>query len=203
MLRTLKDAANLTTIAGMLLSIGALIFAMQSKTEYCLALLLGAVTLDHLDGLVARLSVGRDQFVARVGADLDSLIDLVHGSIVPSVLVLAVARFSLVAIVASTMLMCAAALRLAFYNNTGLSSDGRFTGVPVTWNAPVLSVVYVLYRDTVGHAGVAMLLCTVMAGLAIGHVSSLTPPSIRSAKQILAFGCSAVILSVLLIRGAG
>ncbi|XSC42516.1 CDP-alcohol phosphatidyltransferase family protein [Bradyrhizobium sp. RDT10] len=143
MLRYLWDPANAITASGILFSSVSLFFAVSGRLELAVAAALWAVLSDHLDGVVARRTKNRDPNVAKMGKSLDGFGDIIYGAVLPAVIVIQVSHASLVGLATATALVIAGAIRLSYFANFGRSSDGRFLGVPLSYDVPAMAVVFV------------------------------------------------------------
>ncbi len=73
MLRFVKDAANLVTLAGLFCGVGGIYFAIRGNFSAVMIAMLWAVLFDWLDGSVARRMHGRTDEFRAFGGQLDSL----------------------------------------------------------------------------------------------------------------------------------
>ncbi|MGY3146312.1 CDP-diacylglycerol--serine O-phosphatidyltransferase [Bradyrhizobium sp. USDA 3397] len=196
MLKYLWDPANAITITGLLFSSASLFLALSERFELSVAVALWAVLADHLDGFVAGRTTGRDPNVAKIGASLDGFADIVYGAVLPAVIVVQVSQGSLLALATATTLLLAGALRLSYFANFGRSRDGRFLGLPLSYDVPLLALLFLLkplipaeaFSDVVN---IGFLL------LALAHVAPVRVPPL-SASMYTALSIFAVASSVAL-----
>lgn len=200
MLRYLLDPANSITAAGLLCSAGALYLAMAGRPELAVAAALWAVLADHLDGVVARRSVNRAPDMARMGKSLDSFADLVYGAVVPALLIIELSQTSVLSYVTASALLLAGALRLSYFNNFGLSSSGRFTGVPLSYDVPLLAA-FMLARYWIPPEHFTTVLNLTFLALAALHVASIPVPSLSRAMYGVVTLYSVSASAVLAFRG--
>lgn len=126
------------TLASLSLGVLAILLAMRGDVRGAAVCLVGCVTLDGLDGLLAR----RLGVASPFGAQMDSLADMCAFGIAAPVVVYASVAGSVpaaAAAVASALVAACAAIRLARFNVC--PKDSRFfTGVPTTLAAGVLAL---------------------------------------------------------------
>ncbi len=127
----LVDAANLLTLAGLLSSVLAIVFAVRGEFEAAGVGLVFAFIFDVLDGPVAKRLASRSATDRGFGANLDSLADMVSAGGALGLVLLAFGEFNGVYVPGAFALGAAAALRLSYFNVHGLDeSSGRYTGLP-------------------------------------------------------------------------
>ncbi len=129
MLKLIKPA-DIITIANALLGFASTIMALQGEVEIALVLVLIAVIADGADGAVARYSG-----YGILGANLDSLADVISFGLAPAILAFNflnknMENFAWVAWVFSGLFLVCGTLRLARFNAAG-KKDG-FEGIPIT-----------------------------------------------------------------------
>ncbi|MDH2347779.1 CDP-alcohol phosphatidyltransferase family protein [Bradyrhizobium sp. SSUT77] len=183
MLKYLWDPANAITTIGIFFSSLSLFFAILGRLELAVATALWAVLSDHLDGIVAARTKNRHPSVAKMGKSLDGFADILYGAVLPAVIVMQVSHASLVSLPTVTALLIAGTIRLSYFANFGKSCDGCFLGIPLSYDIPLMAVVFLarpLFSDelfvtfTVG-------IFLVLAGL---HVASIRVPSPNLAMYV-------------------
>jgi CDP-diacylglycerol--serine O-phosphatidyltransferase len=114
-----------------------------------------ALACDAADGYIARLSRGRQSLL---GADLDSLADIVSFGVAPAVLGYTLGLRGLWDVVCLTWFVCCGISRLARFNVTSASltnaATGKvryFEGTPIPTSVVLVLLLAVLYRT--GHVG--------------------------------------------------
>jgi CDP-diacylglycerol--serine O-phosphatidyltransferase len=197
MVRYLADAANAVTTAGLLLSTLGLYLALSGHPEFAIAVVLWAVLADHLDGVVASRARNRSVEVAKMGKSLDGFSDLVHGAVFPSVILIQISSASYLSLFSAAVLLLAGALRLSYFSNFGLSTERRFMGVPITYDVPLLAVLFLL-RPWLAPDSFPPLLNASFLVLATLHVAPIRVPAASGAMYgfIAAFGVGASALLV-------
>lgn len=196
MLKYLWDPANAITVAGLLFSSTSLFLALSKRLELSVAAALWAVLADHLDGFVAGRTKGRYPDVAKVGASLDGFADMVYGAVVPAVIVVQASEASILALATGTTLILAGALRLSYFANFGRSHDGRFLGVPLSYDVPVLALLFLL-KPVIPPEAFSDLVNIGFLLLAFAHAAPLRVPPL-SAALYMAITIFAVASSVVL-----
>lgn len=176
MLRYLADPANAITTGGLLCSSVALYFALHGQLELAVAAALWAVLADHLDGVVAGRTANRHPDTAKMGKSLDGFGDLIYGAILPAVVVLQLNDVSLVSLFVASALLLAGAIRLSYFANFGKSADGRFAGVPLSYDIPLMAAL-LLARPVIGTHFFLPVVNVTFIVLSLAHVASLRVPS--------------------------
>jgi len=142
----LRDAANLLTLAGVLSSTLAILFAINAEFAAAAISLVFAFFFDVVDGPVAKRLHGRTADDRAFGANLDSLADIVSAGVALGVVFLAYGDFEAAFAPGAFLLVGAAALRLAYFNVHGLDgASDRYVGLPT--DLVIISFVAVMLLD--------------------------------------------------------
>jgi CDP-diacylglycerol--serine O-phosphatidyltransferase len=111
---------------------------------------LGALVFDFFDGYVARLDARRQ---SRLGADLDSLADIVSFGVAPAVLAYTLGLRGLWDVVVLTFFVCCGISRLARFNvtsetltNAATGKVRYFEGTPIPTSIVLVMLLAVLYQ---------------------------------------------------------
>jgi CDP-diacylglycerol---serine O-phosphatidyltransferase len=182
MLRYLIDPANAITATGLAFAITGLFAVLSGHFELGLAAVIWSLLADHLDGIVAGRTRNRNPDKGKIGKQLDSFTDLVSDAVFPAILVIQLNRNSPISLVVAIILMIAAALRLSYFNSFGLSG-GRFVGVPLSYDIPVLALLFVI-RPAFPADFFPFVVDGVLLLLAVLHVSTIRVP--RTTGALLA-----------------
>ena len=174
---------NLLTTAGLFCGIFSIAQTLERFYFTAALAILAALIFDILDGRVARLTKTTSAF----GVEYDSLCDLVSFGVAPGLLIYrwALQPWGVWGWLATALIVCCAALRLARFNTmVSENSGGYFMGLPVPASATLLSS-FVLMYSYMGRSGlpdkhVALLLVTY--ALAALMVSNLPYPSFKHMK---------------------
>lgn len=153
------------TMGSLTLGLAAIFLSMHGEPRWAAGLLVGCVTFDGLDGMLAR----RFGVASPFGAQLDSLADMCSfGIAAPVVVYTSIHGSAPAALVAGAcaLVACCAAVRLARFNVS--PKDGRFfCGVPTTLAAAVLGLATLIGLRLPGPVAIGAI-----AVLALAMVSS-------------------------------
>jgi CDP-diacylglycerol--serine O-phosphatidyltransferase len=136
------DLATSLTLAGITLSVLAVVFSLRGSLAAGVICFMYAGLCDLFDGFVARRTKRTEEQDA-FGLQIDSMADMAAFGVVPAFLAMHLGLTSPVEVVALVFYVCCAAMRLAFFNVHGTTDDGErryYTGVPVTYSALVFPV---------------------------------------------------------------
>jgi len=141
MIGYLRDYANAITALAYFFAVLGLFLAFNGRIELGVAAMLWTWLLDHWDGHVARkTSHLRRPGVADFGKNFDGFADFIHGVVFPAIVVILLGEGTALSLVASLMLILAGAIRLSYFESVGLTKDARFTGLPVSYDTPLLAI---------------------------------------------------------------
>ena len=196
MLRYLLDPANAITTVGLTFAVAGLYALLSGNFELAIAAVVWALVADHLDGIVAGRTRDRDPDKGKIGKQLDSFTDLVSDAVFPALLVIQLNLQSTVSLVIAVILLGAGALRLSYFNSFGLS-DGRFVGVPLSYDIPLLFVA----RPWLPESTFPLLVNSVLLTLAVLHVSTFRVPR-ASGAVLIAIVAVSITSSALLVSRA-
>ncbi|MDA9391960.1 hypothetical protein WN73_15325 [Bradyrhizobium sp. CCBAU 45394] len=177
MLKYLWDPANAITTSGLLFSSVSLFLALSNRLELSIATALWAVLSDHLDGIVATHTKRRHPDVAKMGKSLDGFADIIYGAVLPGVILIQLSGASIFALVTATTLLVAGAIRLSYFDNFGRSRDGRFLGLPLSYDIPVMAIIF-LARPLVSDeffVHFTLSTFTLLAGLHVAPIRVAAP----------------------------
>ena len=170
MIKLIKPA-DIITLSCALLGFGSIIMTMNGQHDAALVLILAAVIADAADGAVARCSG-----CGVLGANLDSLADVISFGVAPAVAALIFLNdFGALAWVSAGLFLVCGILRLARFNIAG-KKDG-FEGMPIT-SAGFIMALFLLVRDIVPYAKYAFFLLLVIVSLLM--VSSVSYPKLKN-----------------------
>ena len=145
-LDSIRDAANLLTLAGVFSSMLAITLAVTGRLSAAAVALVAAFIFDVIDGPVAKRLKGRNGNDQAIGANLDSLADVVSAGVALSVVFLAYGEFEPAYVPGACLLLGATTLRLAYFNVYGLTDTSTtYTGLPT--DLAIISFVAVLLLD--------------------------------------------------------
>ncbi|MBO4228476.1 CDP-alcohol phosphatidyltransferase family protein [Bradyrhizobium neotropicale] len=189
MIGYLRDYANAITALSFLFAVIGLFLALDCRVELGSAAMLWTWFLDHWDGHVARkTSHLRRPGVAEFGKSLDGFADLIDGVVFPATVIMLIGQGTALSLVASIILILAGAVRLSYFENVGLTADARFTGVPVSYDTPLLAIL-LLARPQFADEIFPTVLAIVFMILASLHVTTaIRVPAIRGIAVPIATG---------------
>jgi CDP-diacylglycerol---serine O-phosphatidyltransferase len=148
------DLPNILTLVGLLLSFFSVIFSIQEQFYIALLCILYAGIIDLFDGFIAR-QMQRSELRSEVGQQLDSIVDLCSFGFAPAVFAYCFGLRDLLSLTVLIGYLEMNALRLAYFNSTGLSTNAGnqyFTGLPVTYAAmfiPLTMIVSFILPDSI------------------------------------------------------
>jgi CDP-diacylglycerol--serine O-phosphatidyltransferase len=145
MLGFVRDVPNLMTLAGLCCGMLAIYFGGTHAYPEAMIALLWACFFDWFDGPVAKSMKHRESDFSAFGAQLDSLADMVSSGVAPAFILLSAASYQPVFLPGALFLICAGAIRLAYFNIYGLKEDGAYSGVPIGVNIIIMPTIFLLY----------------------------------------------------------
>ncbi|MCP3417869.1 CDP-alcohol phosphatidyltransferase family protein [Bradyrhizobium brasilense] len=180
MIGYLRDYANAVTAVAYVFAVIGLFLAFNGCIELGVAAMLWTWLLDHWDGHIARkTSHLRPRGVPEFGKSFDGFADFLHGVVFPAAVIMLISQGTTLSFVASLLLVLAGAIRLSYFENVGLTADARFTGVPVSYDTPLLAVL-LLSRPQVSVNLFPTIVAIAFIILALLHVTTeIRVPAIR------------------------
>ena len=167
------DPANSLTLLGLILGFSAVSFAWNDSYYLASICITYSGIIDLFDGVVAR-NIARTSLQKDVGKQLDSLVDLCSFGFAPAVFAYSYGLQDAVSIAILILYLCANALRLAYFNCTGLVQGGRnefFTGLPVTYAALFIPLAFTC-SIVIPKSATLILLRIVYTSLAIAMLAN-------------------------------
>jgi CDP-diacylglycerol--serine O-phosphatidyltransferase len=156
--------------------------------------LLWAIVFDWSDGRIARAMKGRTVDQQGLGAQLDSLIDIVSFSVAPALLLMSVGRFSPWFVPGAFVILATGAIRLSYFNVFGLLRDSTYRGLSLDNNVIILALLFV-FEPVIGRVIFAIVLYVALMVLAVLNVASIETPKLGGRWYY------AVILYALVLSG--
>lgn len=135
--------ADIITLVNALLGFASIIMTVRGQVESALVLILIAVIADGADGAVARYSG-----FGVLGANLDSLADVIAFGVAPAVIAFVILDIGYLSWVFAGLFLVSGILRLARFNVAG-KKDG-FEGIPITAGGFVVAL-FLLIRDYIPY----------------------------------------------------
>jgi CDP-diacylglycerol--serine O-phosphatidyltransferase len=174
---------NLLTVGALCAGLTAIRFAAEGRFGFAVAMIVIAAILDGLDGRLARLLKSESE----IGAELDSLCDLVNFGVAPGLVVYlwALNDMRSEGWIAALIYVVACLLRLARFNigNRAPDSDGNtFQGVPSPAGA-MLVLLPLIVSSTFGSAQIVPNAVVALWMIAVGAmmVGRFRTPSFKKA----------------------
>ncbi|MCZ7392469.1 MAG: CDP-diacylglycerol--serine O-phosphatidyltransferase [Candidatus Methanoperedens sp.] len=161
--------ADIITLVNALLGFASIIMTLRGEVESALVLVLIAVIADGADGAVARYSG-----YGVLGANLDSLADVISFGLAPAVLAFVFLKGYFSWVFSGLFLVCGT-LRLARFNAAG-KKDG-FEGIPITSGGFVVAL-FLLMRDYVQYFEYMFILLLVLLSLLM--ISTIAYPKLKN-----------------------
>jgi phosphatidylserine synthase len=177
MLAFVRELPNVCSLAGLLAALLGLYFAIRGVYPAALMGLLWAVVFDWSDGIIARRMKGRTADQRALGAQLDSLIDIVSFSVAPALLLLSLGRFSPWFVPGAFLILATGVIRLSYFNVFGLLDDSTYRGLALDNNVIVLAALFV-FEPGIGRTFFAIVLYVVLMVLAALNVASIETPKL-------------------------
>lgn len=190
------NRAGVVTLSGLILALSACILSYNQRFEWAVVCFMFAGICDLFDGVVARksrLSAMEKEF----GMHLDSLVDIVSFGITPGIILLHSGFNHWPDYLLTMLFCCAAVVRLAFFNASkqAQGQDPRmFTGLPVTYSALVLPLVFTLGTFISPEASTALVRFTLLL-LGVLYVLKIPVPK-PSGIFYVVFPSVGVVLSI-------
>ena len=160
----------MVTLLGLCGGVLAIYFALTKNYPAAIIALLWAVLCDWYDGLAARATPGRSESHRLIGAQMDSLTDLVTSTVAPAILLLSVGDFSAWFCPGALAMVMAGVLRLAYFGAFGVDKNGTYAGLTIDNTPLVVSAVFLL-KGFLAHVVFAAVLYTTILVLAFLHVA--------------------------------
>ncbi len=167
-LRLIKPA-DIITLVNALLGFASIIMTLLGEVDSALVLVLIAVIADGADGAVARYSG-----YGVLGANLDSLADVISFGAAPAVLAFVFLKGYLAWVFAGLFLVCGT-LRLARFNVAGKKDS--FEGIPITAGGFVVAL-FLLMRDFVPYFDYTF--AALLAVLSLLMASTIEYPKLKN-----------------------
>ncbi|MFQ3453229.1 CDP-alcohol phosphatidyltransferase family protein [Bradyrhizobium sp. UFLA01-814] len=182
MLRYLVDPANAMTATGIVISSTAVYAALVGHVELATAFGLWAMLADQFDGIIAKRTRHRPEDVGKIGKSLDGFSDIIYGAVLPTIILMTIADYSIVTLVLGAALLLAGALRLSYFSNFGLCG-GAFTGLPLSYDLPIMAIL-LLARPHIGDSAFTPLVLCLFGVLACLHVAPVRVPAPRGIMYV-------------------
>lgn len=191
------DWPNLCSLAGLFSALLAIYFAILGVFPGAMIGLIWAVFFDWSDGIIARRMKNRTERQRMVGAQIDSLIDIVSFGICPAIVLLSYGDFSPWFVPGAFCIMATGVLRLSYFNVFGLIDESTYQGLSLDMNAMILVFVF-LFEGLVDSAVFATMIYTLLMALTVLNVAPIKTPKLGGGWY---YAIAAYTLSLTLIYG--
>ena len=194
MVRFIIDLPNIISLLGLLCAVVGIYFAVLQIFYVAIIGVLWAVLFDWMDGLIAGKMKGRTEDQKTFGGQLDSLIDIVSFGVLPAVILLSYANFSLWFVPGAFILVAGCGVRLSYFNTYGLTDGKSYTGLPVDSNGLIISFAFIFERlFSNGHFSVFLYILLII--VSVLNLSSIKIPKL-SKNWIYAIAAYVLTLSI-------
>ncbi len=146
MISVALDPPNIVSLLGLFCAVAGIYAAILGAFPLAIVAALWAVVFDWADGIVARSMKNRSDDQKTLGANLDSLIDIVSFGVFPGVFLLAYGDFGVWFLPGAFVLVAVAAIRLTYFNVFGLVDSHTYQGLALDNNIIVLAVFFLSER---------------------------------------------------------
>lgn len=190
--------ATQLTLVGLGLSITGAALALNGDLPLGMVCLVAAGVADMFDGRIARATPSTDDQKA-FGVQIDTVADMAGFGVVPAVFGLVVLGVHPLAVLLMVLWVCAAALRLAFFNVHGVDSTGgsaTYTGLPVTFAALIIPTAHWLSRH-LPHG--ELLLIVVYALTTLAFVANVPVPKPKGRAIAMLLGTAVLLTAAWLL----
>ncbi len=171
------DLPNLCSLLGLFCALLGIYYAIRGAFPAAMIGMLWAVFFDWCDGLIARRIQGRTQQQRAIGAQLDSLIDVVSFCVCPAVVLLSYGKLSPWFIPGAFVILSTGVMRLSYFNVFGLADKSTYIGLALDNNTIVLAFVF-LFEGLVGPDTFTVILYATLMALAAMNVAPVRTPKL-------------------------
>jgi len=169
------DLPNICSLVGLFCSVLAIYYAIVGMFHAALIGMIWAVFFDWSDGIIARRIKGRTEEQGLIGAQLDSLIDIVSFSICPAIILLSYGHFSPWYIPGAFIIVATGVIRLSYFNVFGLVEESTYMGLALDNNVIILVFAF-LFNGLINHTAFSFLIYILLMLLAALNVAPIKTP---------------------------
>ncbi|MDH5399351.1 MAG: CDP-alcohol phosphatidyltransferase family protein [Cyclobacteriaceae bacterium] len=198
MISFIIDLPNVFTLGGLLSALIGIYFAIQGLFYFAVICGAWAVLFDWMDGLIASKMKGRTDDQRDFGRQLDSLIDIVSFGVLPAIILLSYADYSLWFMPGAFAIIAASAIRLSYFNIFGLTEGKTYTGLAVDYTGLLLSFAF-LFESFFSKTYFSIGLYTLMMSIVVLNLASIQIPKF-SKKWI--YGIAAYVIGLTIYLGS-
>jgi phosphatidylserine synthase len=177
MLSFAKDLPNICSLVGLLCAVLAIYFTILDDYFIAIIGILWTVFFDWADGIIARKMTGRTDDQRAVGAQLDSLIDIVSFGVFPALFLLSYSNFNPWFIPGAFLIIAASAIRLSYFNVFGLVDKKSYMGLAIDNNIIIFSFVY-LFEGFFNNTVFSIILYTLWMVFLVFNIAPIRTPKL-------------------------
>lgn len=172
MLSFASELPNICSLLGLLSAVTGIYFAIDGNFSVALIGVLWAVLFDWFDGAIARRMKGRTKEQGALGAQLDSMIDIVSFGVLPGIFLLSYGNFDIWFLPGAFIIIACGAIRLSYFNVYGLIDNKTYLGLSIDSNGIILPFVF-LFEGFFSHTIFSIILYALILALSAMNVSSI------------------------------
>jgi CDP-diacylglycerol--serine O-phosphatidyltransferase len=191
------DLPNICSLVGLFCSLLAIYFSILGLFHAAMIGMIWAVFFDWSDGIIARKMKGRSEEQGLLGAQLDSLIDIVSFGICPAVFLLSYGLFSAWYLPGAFIIVATGAIRLSYFNVFGLVDKSTYLGLALDNNVLLLSLVFV-FSPLMSSEAFSIVLYIMLMFLSVLNVAPIKTPKFAG-KWYYALTGYTVVMSILFV----
>ena len=170
-----NDLPNICSLVGLLCAVLAIYYSVLENYSAAMIGLIWAVFFDWSDGIIARRMKGRTKEHQLLGAQLDSLIDIVSFAICPAIILLSLGHFSPWFIPGAFIIVATSVIRLSYFNVFGLVDKSTYMGLAIDNNIIILVFVF-LFNGLISHTAFSVFIYILLMLLAAFNVAPIKTP---------------------------
>jgi len=175
MLTFAKDLPNICSLIGLLSAVLGIYFAIKGSFPAAIIGVLWAVLFDWYDGIIARKLKGRTKIQGVLGAQLDSMIDIVSFGILPAIILLSYGNYNVWFIPGAFVIIATSAIRLSYFNVYGLIDSKTYKGLALDNNILILAFLF-LFESLFDHSTFSVVIYILLMILSTLNLTSIPIP---------------------------
>jgi CDP-diacylglycerol--serine O-phosphatidyltransferase len=192
------DLANAISLAALLAAAACCWFSISGRPVYGVIALIISGLADLFDGQVAR-RLRRTEAQQRFGRSMDSLVDACSFGLAPTALLYSIGLNQWFDLALLGFFLCCAVWRLAYFDTVGMettSSVGYFVGLPTTYVALVLPLVFLMSFVSTFWLHMSLRVATLVLALAMVSPLRCRKPGllVYAFFLLLAIGVASVLI---------
>lgn len=172
MLSFASELPNICSLLGLLSAVIGIYFAIEGNFPVAIIGVLWAVLFDWFDGVIARRMKGRTEEQGALGAQLDSMIDIVSFGVLPAIFLLSYGDFDPWFIPGAFIIIASGTIRLSYFNVYGLIDNNTYLGLSIDSNGLILPLIF-LFESFFSHTNFSIILYALILVLSAMNISSI------------------------------